>query len=629
MLTSTPKPLKVALALLTGLILPWGLRAQELPAVYSNLDADEKGLFIRTPEGKAYEIDRDPAYRLSQFALAARGTDNGLAFDFGAGLNGRLYYGFVPYGDSRHPQPVFFKYPAPIRNGKAEVRIKDRLSGKYDMIGWAEQGGGTLGYRVVDSSGTLLYDGRVHFLGKGPFTIGPTIIEGPVVSQPAPDGCVISFVTNRPVSAQVQVGPYTFPSAAPATRHEIPVSGLKPGRAYDYTVQLGDQTHTYRFRTAPEPGYKKAFTFAYASDSRNGQGGGERNLYGANAYIMKKIMALATQQGASFFQFSGDLIDGYLLHAEEMDLQYANWKRAVEPWTHQLPVYVGMGNHEALMRGFQLKDMRLVVDRFPFATESAEAIFARQFAMPKNGPASEDGAYYDPDPNAIDFPPYEENVFYYTYGNTAVVVLNSDYFYAPSTEAIPLTSGGVHAYIMDRQIDWLRQTIARLEADRKIRHIFVTQHTPCFPNGGHVDDDMWYRGNNEIRTYVSGKPLSKGILERRDEYLDILINQSKKVAAILTGDEHNYARTEVGPGMPMYPAGYTGPRLELKRTVWQINNGAAGAPYYAQELTPWSERVEGFTTQNALVLFHVRNKRIEVEVLNPDTLEEVDSFRLR
>ena len=60
-----------------------------------------------------------------------------------------------------------------------------------------------------------------------------------------------------------------------------------------------------------------------------------------------------------------------------------------------------------------------------------------------------------------------------------------------------------------------------------------------------------------------------------------------------------------------------------------MNNGAAGAPYYAQEETPWSSAVSGFTTQNALVLFHIEGKRIEMVVLNPDTLEEVDRKVMR
>jgi hypothetical protein len=83
------------------------------------------------------------------------------------------------------------------------------------------------------------------------------------------------------------------------------------------------------------------------------------------------------------------------------------------------------------------------------------------------------------------------------------------------------------------------------EQDPNIDHIFVTQHTPVFPNGGHSGDDMWYSGNNEKRPYIAGKPVQKGIIERRDEYLDILINQSKKVVGVLTGDEHNYNRLQL------------------------------------------------------------------------------------
>ena len=107
------------------------------------------------------------------------------------------------------------------------------------------------------------------------------------------------------------------------------------------------------------------------------------------------------------------------------------------------------------------------------------------------------------------------------------------------------------------------------------------------------------------------------------------MNKTRKTIAILTGDEHNYARTEVGPETNIYPETYLPQRIELSRTIYQINNGAAGAPYYAQEQTPWTPKVSGFTTQNALVFFHVDGKSIEMEVLNPDTLEEVDRLKLR
>ena len=104
-----------------------------------------------------------------------------------------------------------------------------------------------------------------------------------------------------------------------------------------------------------------------------------------------------------------------------------------------------------------------MVDRFPYETESSEAAFARNFVNPLNGPDSEDGASYDPNKRKTDFPSYKETVFYYTYDNVAVVVMNSDYWYAPSSRGIPVTSGGLHGYIMDQQLSWLEETIKNLE----------------------------------------------------------------------------------------------------------------------------------------------------------------------
>ena len=181
---------------------------------------------------------------------------------------------------------------------------------------------------------------------------------------------------------------------------------------------------------------------------------------------------------------------------------------------------------------------------------------------------------------------------------------------------------------MDNQLDWLEKTMKKLEGDDKIDHIFVTLHTPMFPNGGHVQDDMWYGGNNDYRPVVAGKRMPTGIIERRDQLLQIVVNDSKKTRAILTGDEHNYCKTEIGPETNRYPEVYLPPKIELTRTIYQINNGAAGAPYYAQEKTPWTPFTSGFTTQNAIVFFHIDGQSVEMEVLNPDTLEKVDELKL-
>jgi len=81
--------------------------------------------------------------------------------------------------------------------------------------------------------------------------------------------------------------------------------------------------------------------------------------------------------------------------------------------------------------------------------------------------------------------------------------------------------------------------------------------------------------------------------------------------------------------MERYPKTYAHDKLKLERTFYQINNGAAGAPYYAQEKTPWMSHLRNFSTQNAIVLIDVDGSKIHVRVKNPDTLELIDEYTLR
>lgn len=346
---------------------------------------------------------------------------------------------------------------------------------------------------------------------------------------------------------------------------------------------------------------------------------------------MKKMAAIAHREGAAFIQFTGDMINGYLTSKEEQMVQYTNWKKSVEPFWHYIPFYVGIGNHEALGYTFGDQERGLVafVDGFPFDTFSAEAAFQEAFVNPVSKLLSEDGSRYDPDLDEIDFPSYQESVYYYTHGNVAMVVLNSDYWYAPTLAENPSTSGGLHGYLMDNQLKWLAKSLKKLEKDGTIDHIFVTHHTPAFPNGGHSRDDMWYGGDNEKRPVINGQPVDVGIIQRRDEYLNILINESEKVVAILTGDEHNYNWLKLTDEVPIYPDGYAYEKLIVSRPLYQINNGACGAPYYAQEKLPWSSFTRSFSVENAVCLFYVDGDQITMKVVNPDTLNEIDVVRLR
>ncbi|RLD42466.1 MAG: hypothetical protein DRI86_11585, partial [Bacteroidetes bacterium] len=364
------------------------------------------------------------------------------------------------------------------------------------------------------------------------------------------------------------------------------------------------------------------------SDSRGGTQLGESQANGHNAYIMRKMAALANYKNVDFFQFTGDMINGYKSDKEQMRFEYTNWLRTMSPYFRSMPLNVGMGNHEAFLKNYGDEKKYLSVDNFPFETESAEAVFGEFFENNNNGPESEDGSIYDPNKNETDFPSYKKNVYSYTYGNTAMIVMNSNYWYTPNQNIIPQIGGNVHGYIMDNQLKWLKTQINNYENDKNIKHVFVSIHTPAFPNGGHSHNDMWYKGDNKVRPYVAGKAVDKGIIERRDEFLDILVNQSTKFRILLTGDEHNYTRLTIDNNSEIYPENWKGKRISFKRPFIQIVDGAAGAPYYAEEKLPWSNNLNKFSAQFALVIFQIEGEHISIEVYNPDTLELIEKLQL-
>lgn len=612
----------------------FSLTAQNIPVVLSGLQKDAEGnIFLMTEEGDklVQVLPHRLNYTLTQMQGDPVGTEKGIDFNFQRNnFHGMVFYGLIHYNDSKHPIPVYRSSPARIISGKTSIDF-DQLRGRYDMTGWEESGKGTIGYRVIDNRGAIIYDGIISFSGTGPFHVINSIQTGPFVNLVHPGGVSISFVTSEESICKVSVDGQSFEDASPTKRHEIKIDGLEADRTYNYTLHYGTLEQSYSFKTSPLPGSRKKFIFSYSSDSRGGSGWGERNLYGANVYVIKKIMAVGASNNIAFAQFTGDLISGYSTNKDHMRLQYHNWQNAVTPFGHHFPVIFGMGNHESYNMTFQdsAKLYSVSLDRFPYKDDSSESLFAEVAVNPHNGPKSEDGSSYDPDPGTTDFPSYDENVFYYTYDNVAVITLNSNYWYTPNTGSVPFVGGNIHGYVMDMQLKWFKKTLKKLEKDNTIDHIFVTIHTPFFPNGGHVYDDMWYNGDNTPRPYIAGKAVEKGIIERRDQLLNLAINKSDKVVAFLTGDEHNYCKTEIHPKMNIYPENYSGKKIKLSRTIYQINNGAAGAPYYAQQETPWTPYTSGFTTQNAVCMFTVDGNSVSMIVINPDTLEEIDKLKLK
>ncbi len=568
-----------------------------------------------------------------------KGNKTGLFLDLkDTTLTGRLSYG-VYQKDATLTFPRY-RRSSRIEKGRGFLKISAYFRPKYDDNGWAKTNEGCLPYRIEiwDPSIQAMrtYDARVHFVRKnGVFYRGLTLTEGPFVNlirSDDPSRVIISWATDQPATGTVHIGKKTFTDAKTARRHEVSVTGLSPCVDYSYWVSSRGKagavaSRKFSFRTAPPKGASH-FKFAFMSDSRSGFGGGELNVNTVNYKTVSTFATAAYRKGAQFLLMVGDLIDGYTSSVEDYRMELESWKNAVEPFGHYRPVYVVKGNHETLLNVFDDgSHYGSGLDKWPYATQSAEALFAREFVNPLNGPVSEDGASYDPNPKKVDFPTYKENVYSFQYGNILIVSYNTNYWFS---NHFMKYGGNFDGYILEQQFKWLKKELDRAEKDPTIDWVILAAHTPAFPNGGHLDSGMWYHGNNALRPGVFEyrqkklRHLPEGIIERRNK-LWAMFSHHRKVLAVLDGDEHNYSRALITSQTPVgIPAvddtngdgklDRFSPNPDFQYPVWQLISGGMGAPYYEREHPPWDGAVKKFTSLQNFVLFSVEGKKVFIEV---------------
>ena len=102
------------------------------------------------------------------------------------------------------------------------------------MTDWENAGRGTLGYRIANAKGALLYEEIIGFKyekDKG-FSVATTITEGPFVNLLQANSVTISFDTNLPIVAKIMVDEKEFKSQEKSTHHEIALTGLAPATSY-------------------------------------------------------------------------------------------------------------------------------------------------------------------------------------------------------------------------------------------------------------------------------------------------------------------------------------------------------------------------------------------------------------
>ncbi len=469
---------------------------------------------------------------------------------------------------------------------------------------------------VPSKNSSRMFQGRAYF---NPETLDTTenISFGPTVEQLAPNSVIIAFDTDELAVGLAQVfsengALVSENTSMPRKKHEIRISDLNPGQTYHYSVRAGNTvTRRYSF-TTPNPA--QPFQFAAMVDSREGVGGGLENFSGVNAFSLYALGSDAYYRGADFILFPGDLINGYTTSTVDFEFQLNSFRRILEPVHSRIPIYEGMGNHEALLDVYD-DGSRYGLGIDKQGDESAEALFAAAFVNPLNGPANEGG----------ESPTYKENVYYFDHGNSRFFVLNNNYWYSRDPHVL---GGNLEGYFLPAQISWLREQITRAEAEPAITHLFFAAQEPCFPNGGHTADSMWYNGGDTNRDGTIDENDIK-IVENRNEFWEVISSSAKSVAFI-TGDEHAYSRvlidstTNVG-----HKRKADGTEAEFKYPVMQVTSGGAGAPWYDVELhLPWSDSLLQHSTQPHYAFFSVDGERVDLEVY-AQTGQLIDSATLK
>jgi len=599
-------------------------------------------------------------------AAVKDGNRDGLLFDLtgivktlgNTPLDGKMIYGDIytgPYPfESKETEYGYKRYRirSGIRYGKGILNIRkliDRVDTHLqNSEDWTDRG--TVSAKFVlylekEGKDSYIgnYEARISFIRKnGEFHKAPSIIEGPMVNlvhSDDPSQVVISFKTSEPVRGEVFLpGIGVFRNNGVTDRHEIRIRRLKADSEYRYRLRYGDQiSGTFRFRTAPSDDPERV-VFAYTGDSRAGIVENDEKLMGVNHVTLERLVNLAYRKKSALLLQGGDMINGYTASRQDFITQLHSWKNAITGFWRERPVYTCVGNHEALINEYILKNRKPVenwaMDKWPYATHSTEAVYGSELVQFTNGP----------EPSDPRRPAYRENVYSFRYGYVKFIVFNNNYWRGWMD-----FGGSPEGFIFDDQLNWIRNELAEAEKDVLVRYIVLFAQEPVFPNGGHVKDSMWYYGDNDVRG-ASWDPKTgkmalekKGIIDVRNELVK-MIDASTKVAAVLGSDEHAYHKVLIDKTVPVGIPGEKkefSPLKDLNHATWYIVSGGAGAPYYSKEPTPWNRFWENhpvreehnwaekgafsYSSQANIFIFNADRQTISMTVYNPYG-EKIDFF---
>ncbi len=366
---------------------------------------------------------------------------------------------------------------------------------------------------------------------------GLVVTLGPFLALPTETTMTVFWWANRPALARVEAraedGTRVFASAAPALRQEATLRNLRPATRYAYRVVLYAQDDTFatrwfRFRTLHPEQVRLAITGDSRMSWRYPETGGR--VHRVAYRLVQEIMLALFREQPDAIVFTGDLVSGYARDTAFATLQLKTWLDATWPVSAQIPVLPVMGNHDAAVTTVKLAD----VQRDPaLAPWLGEAIWARIFTLPRNGPPAPAGAR-----------PYAENVYYWDLGPVRLIALNTDYGYAEFAKKPKEPRRRPRPKVDARQRAWL------LKVTRNLHRVpLVSYHEPAYP----------VIPNHSLDRYP----------EARDSLWQTLLETP--VQMVFNGHEHLFAHSVIDSTVD--------PRWHRPIHQWTV--GRAGAPLYS------------------------------------------------
>jgi len=434
------------------------------------------------------------------------------------------------------------------------------------------------------------WEGRTAFEHTADgFVQAPAVVLGPTVDLLTTTSAVVRFDTDAPTVGAVALAgqvPVAAPGP-PSTHHEVALDGLQPGHTWLYRVAASDGAHTtltpmasFRTRRLDAP-----VVVAILGDSE--ADGGPESAAGIDASALWDLAVRGTRDGAEALFFVGDRADGPVSRGDLYDLRLAAWLHILDPVHRGLPIYVGLGGHDALVDG--TSGPLLALGRT--GPDSAEAHLARAVVNPPGAPA----------PEAEGAPPYDEAVWSWDVGDVHFVMLDTDYWWsAPAGDPRLKGRGNRPGMLMDHQLAWLGADLAKARKAGAV-HIVVLGGEPAFPVAG--AQGMWWGGDQpEVNAM-------------RTRFWKLLAHYH--VLAYVSGGEHAYSRTLIGPE--------TVPGVD--GSVWSIvTGGAATARATRQPPAAWAGQVRAFSDRPHLTEWTFDADRATLRVVDRwgGLVEEVD-----